>query len=492
MTVTKEQFIDATLGEGMLMFGKSPFFLKSGRASKLFFNAGNADSGTMVEMLEEVFADLMEQDAGDKPVVCFGLPYKCINVASHAAAGLCKRGRKARWNSYRKEEKDHGGDAKSILVARGTNIQDCGGRVGLVDDVITTAASKHEGMEVLEQLAREDGFKLDVLGVYLLVDRQEVTSTNVAESAVKQFEQATGLKVKSFITAAELIEAGRKKGLVDDEQYRFALIYFRVYGSPEVFELYRSQIPPEVLVQPFFTSGRSIVPACDFNDLELFAHLAEALADVEKVGGFKAGSMLVEEHGLGKVLETAKKHAPKKPVIYDRQKGGTDIPEVVYKQVEQYAAHGYDAHIVFPPMTGPETMLAAINAGYQCGIKIILGADMTHMGFDRAEGGCITMEDSARFYKIAALKGLRNFVMPGTKPDRIAFYRKMLADSGVDPISIWSPGLVTQGGNISEGGNAAGPRFQGIVGRAIYEKAPGVFRTPDEMRAEVLKMTVRL
>jgi len=495
MSLDKEHVVDATLDEGILMYGggPDPYFLKSGRASRLFFNAGNADSGVMVELLEEVYADLMAEDVGDKPVVCFGLPYKCINVASHAAAGLAKRGCKARWNSYRKEEKAHGGDAKGILVARGTNIKDCGGRVAMVDDVITTGTSKYDGQEVLQQLAKEDGFELDIMGVYLLVDRQEVTSTNPNESAVKQFEKATGLKVKSYFTASELIEAGRKRGKVTDEQYRFCLTYFRVYGCPEVLEVYRSKIDPKILVQSLFMPvKRSIVPACDFEDIGLFEAMVKATADIDLIGGYKIGSMLVEEHGLGRVVDVVKKHAPKKKAIYDRQKGGTDIPEMVWKQVRQYARHGYDAHIIFPSMTGVESMLAAIHSGYEHGIHIIVGAYMTHTGFDRADGGCITQEDAARLYRIAASKGIRNFVMPGTRPDLITFFREALAQDGVKEEAVWSPGLVTQGGNISEGGRVAGDNYHAIAGRAIIEKGPGQLNNPDEMRAAAVKLTAQL
>lgn len=489
----KDAFIDLALQHGMLLFGKEPFSLKSGRQSRLFFNAGNADHGAVVEALEDVYARMMATDVGDKPVVCFGLPYKCINVASHAAAGLAKLGKDARWNTYRKEEKGHGGDAKSILVARGDNIRMCGGRVAMIDDVITTGASKSEALEVLEQLAQEDGFPLDVIGVYLMVDRQEVTADNPSESAVAQFQKTTGIRTKAYVTATELIEAAKKRGLIDDAQYRSFLTYFRVYGAPEVMAQYRGQMRPEVLQQSLFMPvERSVVPACDFESIELLEGLAKAIADVDKIGGLKVGSLLVKRHGLGRVVEVVKKHAPKKKVIHDYQKCGTDIAEMVYKQVRQDAELGCDATIVFPLQGGPEALLAAIHAGYEHGINVVVGGEMTHQGFLRSEGGCVSEEDSDRFYMLAASRGVRNFVMPGTKPDRIKHYREMLAAAGAHPISILSPGFVTQGGNISVGGRAAGDFYHAIVGRAIYEKSPGQYRTPDEMRAEALKLTAKL
>jgi len=483
----KKEFIDMALREGMLDFGENPFSLKSGRQSRLFFNMGNADDGGVVERLGEIYGELMSEDVGDKPVVCFGLPYKCINTASESATGLVKLGRRARWNSYRKEEKDHGGDAKSILVARGTNIKECNGRVAIVDDVMTTGQSKYDGKEVLDRLAQEDDFKLDVIGVYLLVDRQEVSTIDPNVSAIAQFEKDTGYKVKSYITARELIEGGRKKGKVSDDRYKSFLTYFRVYGAPDVLKLYVEEeaIDKNIITQPLFMpTERGVIPACDFEDIEVYKNLLEATADLDKVSGVKVSSLLAKEHSLGKIVEITKKIAPKKKVIFDHQKAGSDIPEMVYKQVKQDARLGCDATIIFPMQGGIEALLAAIHSGYEHGINVIVGAHMTHHGFMREDGGCITEADAERFYKIAASKGIRNFVMPGTYPEKIKYYREVLADNQVAPICIWSPGLITQLGNVSEAGMAAGKYFNGIVGRGIYEVdgRPGVYKKPDEMR----------
>ncbi|HJW97155.1 MAG TPA: phosphoribosyltransferase family protein [archaeon] len=493
----KQEFIDMALREGMLDFGENPYSLKSGRQSRLWFNMGNADDGEVVGKLEEIYADLISEDVGDKPVVCFGIPYKCVNVASHAATGLMKKGHKAKWNTYRKEEKEHGGDAKAMLVARGDNIKLCGGRVAVVDDVMTTGQSKYDAQDVLKELAVEDEFKLDVVGVYLLVDREEVSTIDPSVSAIKQFEEATGYKVKSYIKATELIEAGRKKGLINEDQYKSFLTYFRVYGAPEVLKLYvdKKAIEAKILTQPLFMPiDRGIWPACDFTDLELYKNLLEVTADLDKVSGVKVSSLLAKEHSLGKIVEVTKKIAPNKKIINDHQKAGSDIAEMVYKQVQQDARLGCDATIIFPVQGGTEALLAGIHSGYEHGINVIVGSHMTHHGFLREDGGCATLEDCERFYKIAGSKGIRNFVMPGTFPEYIRHYREMLANMEVAPICIDSPGLVQQGGNISEGGMAAGKYYNGIVGRYIYEVEgkPGIYRKPDEMRRICEKLIKRL
>lgn len=502
--IQKGAFIESTIKDGVLMFGKraSPFTLKAGRQSWLFFNAGNADSGSLAELLAESLADLIEEDlkseglldkgvGKDHPFVCFGLPYKCINMAGLVAAALCRRGYKAVSNSYRKEEKDHGGDAASILINRGSNIKDAKGWVFIIDDVITDGASKSEGLEVLTRIAKEGAFELHVAGVYLMVDRQEVTSNDVTASAVEQFERTNGIPVRSFTTAFELVRAARQLGLMDDETYEACVRYARIYGSSAALKLYEAEIPVNAAAQQLLLPGRGVIPACDFRDMGLFRDLCAAVADVPKVTAFKVGALLVCKNSMSAVVKAARDAAPGKKLVLDMQKWGSDIPDMMFEQVHLAADEGFDAVIIFPMQGGPETLLAAIHASYEFGITTIVGADMTHRGFDRAEGGCVTMNDSRRVYGIAAAKGVRNFVMPGTKPERIGVYRLYLAAS-CQQFAIFSPGLVTQGGNISTGGAAAGENFQAIVGRGIYRKPSGGLNTAEEMRTAAIELTRQL
>ncbi|HLD86765.1 MAG TPA: orotidine-5'-phosphate decarboxylase, partial [Candidatus Nanoarchaeia archaeon] len=68
---------------------------------------------------------------------------------------------------------------------------------------------------------------------------------------------------------------------------------------------------------------------------------------------------------------------------------------------------------------------------------------------------------------LAAQLGVSDYVVPGNKPERLAHYRKLLESKGVKPI-FYSPGLVAQGGSITEGAKAAGERWHAIIGRGIY------------------------
>ena len=232
---------------------------------------------------------------------------------------------------------------------------------------------------------------------------------------------------------------------------------------------------------------RSVIPACDV-DLETFRGILEATADVEGVGGYKIGFFLVLEHGLKDIVGMAKQYAPDKPVIYDHQKAGTDIPDTGARFAEVCANAGVDAVILFP-QSGPETEYAWISAAQGFGLDVIVGGEMTHLGYLESDtvgeareeyakfeeigfempSGFLRMDAPEEMYEIAARMGVTDFVVPGNKPDAIRHYRSIIEGCGVAEPAFYSPGLVTQGGDISEGAEAAGDRFHAIVGRGIYE-----------------------
>jgi orotidine-5'-phosphate decarboxylase len=57
--------------------------------------------------------------------------------------------------------------------------------------------------------------------------------------------------------------------------------------------------------------------------------------------------------------------------------------------------------------------------------------------------------------------------MPGNKPELIVKYKGVVEAEGAKDYTILSPGLITQGGDVSDAGKAAGDNFNAIVGRDI-------------------------
>ncbi len=229
------------------------------------------------------------------------------------------------------------------------------------------------------------------------------------------------------------------------------------------------------LVKPIIKLDRSIIPACDVPTIELLEKLVRDTCAVKGVGGYKIGFELVIPFGMARVVSAIREHTGL-PIIYDHQKAGTDIPDTGGKFMR--ACRGVDAVILFP-QAGPETEKRWIEAAKAEGMGVIIGGEMTHPKFLQADGGFILDSAPKAIYEIAASLGVRDFVVPGNKPERIAEYRKMLVSMGIAPV-FYSPGMITQGGDMSDAARAAGSEWHAIIGRALYQAADAR-KTAEEM-----------
>lgn len=210
---------------------------------------------------------------------------------------------------------------------------------------------------------------------------------------------------------------------------------------------------------------RSIIPACDVR-LREFEKIVRETADIPQIGAYKIGAILAVSEGLKKVVELARKYTDK-PLIYDHQKAGTDIPETGAAFAATLRDCGIDAVILFP-LSGPKTQEAWTLAAQEAELHVIIGSYMTHDRFLRSDGGYIDDAAIEKILVIAATQGVSNFVAPGNKPEGIKNLRQILSRAGVDPV-FYAPGFVTQGGTITAAGAAAGPHWHAIIGRALYE-----------------------
>jgi len=251
------------------------------------------------------------------------------------------------------------------------------------------------------------------------------------------------------------------------------------------------------------TLSKTIIPACDVS-FEKFEELVKATADVEKVGAYKVGISFLDV-GLKAAVDTVRKYT-NKPVIYDHQKAGSDIPEKTPDEfMDAMVRAGIDIVILFP-QAGPITEYEWIKAAMDRKLGIIVGGEMTHprylandtneskkknysvmfklLGIERDLPGFIRETAPDDMYEIAARMGVTHFVVPGNKPDRIKYYKELIIKCGVENPVFYSPGLVAQGGNIGAGAEAAGDRWHAIVGRGITQA--------EDMREAAIELTKNL
>jgi orotidine-5'-phosphate decarboxylase len=123
--------------------------------------------------------------------------------------------------------------------------------------------------------------------------------------------------------------------------------------------------------------------------------------------------------------------------------------------------------IILFPMSGPATLEAWTEAAKERDLTVLVGGWMTHPKFLKSQGGYIDDFAAIQIYELAADLGVTNFVVPGNNIDAIKEIRNTLVVKGVDP-TLFAPGFVAQGGEITDAGKAAGSLWHAIVGRGIY------------------------
>src|SRR3989344_7960901 len=194
-----QKFVEFLLKQDVLRFGE--FTLKSGRISPYFFNAGNLDTGEALAEIGDAYAQMIIENKVDFDVI-YGPAYKGIPLGATTANALARRGVNKRFVYDRKEAKEHGDVKDKLFVG---NFKD-GDRLLIIDDVITAGTTVRETIEK----TKLSGKNLSIVGVCILMDRQEVGQT--AQSAVQEIE-ASGIRVFPVLRAKELFEFLKEKPL---------------------------------------------------------------------------------------------------------------------------------------------------------------------------------------------------------------------------------------------------------------------------------------
>ncbi len=217
-------------------------------------------------------------------------------------------------------------------------------------------------------------------------------------------------------------------------------------------------------------TNQSLIVALDADTPQKNLDVVCAMQGLSGIGGFKVGFGL-SLHGLKSQVSIIRSaYGSATTLIYDHQKGCTDIPETGELFAKTVKEAGVDAAIMFP-LTGPESQKDWTKAFFAVGLRPIIGLAMTHKRFFVSEGGYISDAAPIQAFKLAASQGVRDFVVPGTKLEWVDRMRTLLEEElGVGNFVLYAPGFISQGGDITECGRAAGRYFHPIVGSAIYKK----------------------
>jgi orotate phosphoribosyltransferase len=470
----KEDFIDFLLDTNSLKVG-GDFTLKSKRLSPYFVNVGDFSDGNSVGVLGKAYASAIKSEGLDCDIL-FGPSYKGIPLAVTTAIALAQQGVNVGFTFDRKEAKDHGEVTnksdlqKAILV--GKKIQD-GANVIMLDDVFTTGDTKYETIDLINKMANNVNYK----GVVIAVDRQEAGINDA--SAIGEFVEKTGIPVPAIVTTSEIYEHLKTKPELDQTAIDRIALYLRVYGTDAAREHISKFLNPAY--QRIIKQNRSVIPACDVEVIEHFEEIVKQTHDLKDISAYKIGFELGLYYGLPAIVKVARKYTDK-PLIYDHQKAGSDIPDTGKNFARVMKKSGIDTVILFP-QAGPETEKSWIYHALDYGLNVIVGGRMTHPAYAQSEGGFISDEGAMRMYRIAARAGVNNFVVPGNKPDVIREVKEMVEAEGVNP-TFYAPGFVAQGGKIEDTTKVAGDKWHAIVGRGITE-AKDIRKAAEELTSKL-------
>lgn len=237
------------------------------------------------------------------------------------------------------------------------------------------------------------------------------------------------------------------------------------------------------MAERIINRDKSVIVAADVE----FSHLPGLVQQtclVEGISGYKVGLELALESGLPDVVGAIKDNSDLH-VMYDHQKAGNDIPETGSRFARVCRNAGVDSVILFP-FAGSKTERDWIRACQDQGLGVLVGAHMTQPEFLYSEGGSIADAAPDRIFTIAVENGVRDFVVPGNKVDHVKHYKELLDSRlGEGNFTLYAPGFITQGGEISDFAQAAGDKWHAIVGSAIY-KAVNIMEAARRMTNQII------
>jgi orotate phosphoribosyltransferase len=194
------------LAESQALFFQDGLTLKDGRPTPYFVNFGLFHTGRLIADLGRIMADYLV-DTGIQELfdVLVGPSYKGSALAVATAEALWLNHQSDRGFDYdRKETKNHGEASQNpARFVTGALADNC--RVLIVDDVVTTMATKFTILRQLTEEATARGHSYQPAGAVLLLDREQTTAVydqdkqpilgRKGQNAMENFKTVTGLPV---------------------------------------------------------------------------------------------------------------------------------------------------------------------------------------------------------------------------------------------------------------------------------------------------------
>lgn len=230
----KAELFPLLLKASALTFGT--YTLKSGRVSPYFFTSSLLHTSSLLAAVARAYASVLVSppftaNSGDGATIptydiLFGPAYKGIPLSAVVTRELESAGPAFNGVSYsfnRKEAKDHG-EGGTIV---GAPLK--GKRVIIIDDVMTAGTALREAVSIIQAQGGS------VVGVVLLLTRQEKVSDNEPRSAMKVAEDELRVPVRAVLNFEDImkaVKAGQIEG-AGSQQLEEMRVYREKYGSKD-------------------------------------------------------------------------------------------------------------------------------------------------------------------------------------------------------------------------------------------------------------------
>ena len=214
-----------------------------------------------------------------------------------------------------------------------------------------------------------------------------------------------------------------------------------------------------------FASQRGIIPALDADSIDDVRRIVASTTAIDGVAGYKIGLAAVLRLGLAGAVR-ALKHETDRPLIYDHQKAGPDVPDMAAKFAALCAEAGVEAVILFP-LAGPRAVSEFVGRSLEHEIVPIVGGELPFPDYRQSQGGYVVDDVLERVFETALPLGARHFVLPAADHIRLAEHVSRLR-AKTSHAALFLPGIGALGGTIRDTFAATGdwPAYA-IVGRAI-------------------------
>lgn len=221
-----------------------------------------------------------------------------------------------------------------------------------------------------------------------------------------------------------------------------------------------------------------IIVAMDM-DIPEGIKLISKLRTSEKIYGYKIGSLWILDRGvevLKSVRDMLNEVKSEQKIILDMQKWGTDIPDIIKKQVEKVAPY-VDELICCPMGAGSESLKMFADTCIFNKIEPICVFEMTHPGSD----SYLNITATINILNDAIESSVYRYVIPATKEPNEDI-KSILERNHISNPKLYATGFKVQGGQTKPMIDFGVTKF--IVGRAIYESGIPLL-TVDDIYKEI-------